>query len=131
MKKVKKQNTSYFVEMFKALIVALIVTLCLVLIAAGVVMIFSIPTSAVSIINQIIRGISILIASFFVLRLPKNGWLRGLIFGLLYTILTFLVFSAIDQSFNFGLNLLNDFAFGGIAGLICGIISVNIRKPKK
>jgi len=130
--KVKKQNTSYALEMLKALILALIISLVFILIAAALIKFTDIPTGAIPIINQVIRGISILIAAIFVFRLPKNGWIRGIVFGILYTIVTFLVFSLMDPEvgFNFSIRLLNDIALGAVTGLICGILCVNLRKGK-
>jgi len=130
-KKVKKQNKSYSLEMFKAVIIALIISLVLILISAAIIYFTNIPTSAIPIINQIIRGIAILITAILVFRLPSNGWIRGIIFGVLYTIITFVVFSLMaPEGFNFGLSLLNDIAFGAVMGLICGILCVNLRKNK-
>jgi len=132
MQKAKGKSGNYFIEMFKSLIVALILSLVLILIGAAAVMIFDISTSAIPIITQIIRGLSIVVAALFTMRLPKNGWIRGLVFGVLYTLLTFAVFSLMDteQGFAIGMPLLNDIAFGAVAGLISGILSVNLRKGK-
>lgn len=129
MEKTKKQNKSYTLEMLKALIIALIISLISVLIMAFFIKVFSIPTSAITIINQVIKGVSILVAALISFRLPKNGWLRGLIFGILYSLLTFVVFSLLDdEGFKFGLALLNDVALGAVSGLISGIIAVNLLK---
>ncbi len=129
MEKVKKQNKSYAIEMLKALIIALIISLVAVLIMAFFIKVFNIPTSAISIINQIIKGLSILIAALIAFTLPKNGWLRGIIFGILYSLLTFVVFSLLDEDgFKIGLSLLNDVSLGAVTGLISGIITVNLLK---
>ncbi|MCL2556562.1 MAG: TIGR04086 family membrane protein [Firmicutes bacterium] len=131
MKKTKKKNTSYSLEMFKAIIIALIISLVLILIFAAIIVSTNIPTTTMPIIIQIIKGISILAAAIIVFRLPKNGWIRGIIFGILYTMITFVVFSLMDsEGFRFTLSLLNDIAFGAITGLVCGIICVNLRKSK-
>jgi|GEM_PF-324294 len=130
-RKVKKQNKSYSLEMLKAIIVALIISLVLILISAAIIAFTNIPTTAIPIINQVIRGVAILVTAILVFRLPKNGWIRGIIFGILYTIITFIVFSLMDtEGFNISLSLLNDIAFGAVMGLICGILCVNLRKSK-
>lgn len=129
MEKTRKQNKSYTLEMLKALIIALIISLVSVLIMAFFIKIFNIPTTAISIINQIIKGVSILAAALISFRLPKNGWLRGLFFGILYSLLTFVVFSLLDEEgFKFGISLLNDVALGAVSGLISGITAVNLLK---
>ena len=130
--KEKRENKSYLLEMFKALVIALIFSLVLILISALIVTFANVDGIAIIIINQVIRGISILFACLLVFKLPKNGWIRGIVFGILYTLITFVVFSLMDEGgFSFGISLLNDIAFGSVTGLISGIISVNFVKRKK
>jgi len=128
--RIKKENKSYLVEMLKALIIALIISLVLVLLMALFIKLFNIPTSAINIINQVIRSVSVLTAALLAFKLPKNGWLRGLIFGVLYVLLSFLVFSLLAAEFKVGLSLLNDTALGAVSGLISGIIAVNLRRRR-
>ena len=128
MKEKAKKNNSYVLEMLKALVVALIISLALILLAALIIKIFNIPSNYIAIINQVIKSLSVLIAALICFRLPNNGWLRGIIFGILYIALAFVVFSLLDGEFKFGLSLLNDVAIGSISGLISGIIAVNLRK---
>lgn len=59
----------------------------------------------------------------------EKGFLKGLIIGLCYTIVAFVIFSILSKNFNFGKSLFNDILFGCISGIICGVIAVNI-KPK-
>ncbi len=118
----------YVFEILRALIAALVVTLALILIAAFAIKTFNVPTDAITIINSVIKGVSVLVATLVFLHLPNSGYLRGLIVGILYIALSFVVFSLFNGEFKFGINLLNDFAFGAVAGLIGGIIAVNIRK---
>ena len=119
---------NYVFEIVRALIAALIVTLALILLAAFVIKTCNVPTGAIPIINSVIKGVSVLVATLVFLRLPNSGYVRGLIVGILYIALSFVVFSLFNGEFKLGINLLNDFAFGAVAGLIGGIIAVNIRK---
>ena len=59
-----------------------------------------------------------------------NGWLRGFLFGVVYALAAFLVFSTFSGKFDFGIKLLNDCVLGGVTGLIGGIIAVNVKKEK-
>lgn len=119
---------NYVFEIVRALIAALVITLALILIAAFVIKTFNVSTGAIPVINSVIKGVSVLVATLVFLRLPNSGYIRGLIVGILYIALSFVVFSLFNGEFKFGINLLNDFAFGAVAGLIGGIIAVNIRK---
>ena len=56
------------------------------------------------------------------------GLVSGLLIGILFTMIAFIVFSVLDGRFVFDRTLLNDMLFGGIMGAICGIICVNIKK---
>ena len=124
----EQKKGNYFLETIIAVFVALIISLILVVVAAFAIKLFNIPDNAIMIINQVIKGLSILIAGLICLKLPNNGWLRGFIVGLVYILLAFVVFSLLSGEFTFGLSLLNDAVLGGVSGLISGIIAVNIRK---
>ena len=119
---------NYVFEIIRALIAALIITLAAVLVAALAIKFFNVPTSAITIINAAIKGVSVFVSALIFLRLPNSGYLRGIILGVLYIALSYVVFSLFNGEFKFGINILNDFAFGAVAGLIGGIVAGNIRK---
>jgi len=119
----------YFFEILKAIIIAVIISLAAILILAFIIKTANIPSNAIPIINQVIKGVSILTACLWCLKLPRNAWLRGLAVGVIYILLAFLIFSLLNSvQFNFGLNLLNDIALGSVSGLLSGIIAGLIRK---
>lgn len=125
----EKKDKSFLLAMIKGSLVALCVSLVGILIFAFILKFANISDGAIRPINQIIKGISILIGVFVAMRkLDKMGLVGGLLIGLLYTILAFVVFSILDGNFDFNLTLLNDLLFGGIMGAICGIIAVNVKK---
>lgn len=125
----EKKDKSFLLAMIKGSLVALCVSLVGILIFAFILKFANISDGAIRPINQIIKGISILIGVFVAMRkLDKMGLVGGLLIGLLYTILAFVVFSILDGNFDFNLTFLNDLLFGGIMGAICGIIAVNVKK---
>ena len=119
---------NYVFEIVRALIAALVVTLALILLAAFCIKTFNVPTGTIPIKNSVIKGVSVLFSTLVFLRLPDSGYIRGFVVGILYIALSFVTFSLFNGEFKFGISLLNDFAFGAIAGIIGGIIAVNIRK---
>lgn len=123
-----ERDRGYVFEIVKANIIALIVALIAILVSALIVKIFTVSDGAIPIINQVIKSVSIFIGCLISLKKPNNGWLRGLICGFIFMWLSFVVFSALDNNFVFGLSLLNDSVLGAAAGMISGIIAVNIRK---
>ncbi|MDD4110428.1 MAG: TIGR04086 family membrane protein [Clostridia bacterium] len=113
----------------KGSLIALSISLVGILIFAFLIKYIAIPTEAIKPVNQVIKGISLLVGTFFALRkIDQMGLVKGLLIGLAYTLLGFFVFSILDGNFELDRTLFNDFLFGGIIGAICGIISVNFRR---
>lgn len=123
-----ERDRGYVFEIVKANIIALIVALVSILLSALIVKLFSVSDSAIPIINQVIKSFSVFIGCVLSLKKPNNGWLRGLICGFVFVWLSFLVFSALDSKFVFGLSLFNDIVLGSVTGMLSGILVVNIRK---
>lgn len=108
---------------------ALSCSLICILIFAFIIKFTTIPETVITPINQVIKILSIFVGcSVASKKIKSNGWFWGLLLGAAYTLLAFLVFSILDGEFRFSLNLLNDFVFGSILGLISGIIAFAIRK---
>lgn len=123
-----ERDRGYVFEIVKANIVALIVALLAILLSALAVKIFNISDEHIPVINQVIKSLSVFVGCAVSLKKPHNGWLRGIICGFTFVWVSFLVFSALDSSFVFGLSLFNDCVLGAATGMISGIIAVNIRK---
>ncbi len=128
MSKTEAKKGNGILEILKAIILALIFSLVLILAASLIVKLANIETDYLPIINQVIKGVSILAACLICLKTPTGGWARGIIIGIIYIALAFVVFSLLNGKFTFDLSILNDLAIGSVTGLISGIIAVNIRK---
>lgn len=120
-KEVKKSAT--VLEVIKALVIAVIVSLALILVAALVIKLCNLKTEYIPVINQIIKGLSIVIGCVIAIKYKPNTWLKGIVVGILYIAVAFVIFSLLDGEFVFGLNILNDVALGGITGMISGILA--------
>lgn len=125
-----KEKQSLWKIVLKGSIYALSVSLILILIFAFVLRFFGISENAITAIVQIIKGISILVGVILAMKKAKEmGFLTGLIIGLAFTLLSFVIFSILDNfTFEFSSTFFNDLIFGSIIGGICGIISVNVKK---
>ena len=123
-----KKSTAV-VEIIKALIIAVILSLVLVLVAALVVKLFNISDGVIPILNQVIKGVSILLGCVIALKSRPGCWLRGIIIGILYIALAFVIFSLLDGEFVFGVGNLNEVALGSITGLVSGILA-GLKKPR-
>lgn len=124
-----EKGQKVWVNVLKGSLIALAISMAGILVFAFFIKYVAVPTSAIKPVNQVIKGISLLVGCFVALKkADKMGLVSGLLIGLCYTVLAFLVFSILDGNFEFSRTLVNDLLFGGIIGAICGIISVNFRK---
>lgn len=123
------EKPKLWLRILKGSLVSLALSLVLILIFAFFIKYVAVPEGAIKPINQIIKGISLLVGTFVALKKSNQmGLVSGLLIGLSYTILAFVVFSILDGNFEFSKTLVNDLLFGGIIGGICGVIAVNFKK---
>ena len=133
MEKTKKiRDNSFLFSSIKGCLVAIAISLLGILFFAFVIKMFGITDGFLKPVNQVIKGISVLIGVFVGMKNSKQkGLIQGLVIGIVYTVLAFVIFSALNGKFNFDKSLLNDILFGGITGAICGIIAINFKKSTK
>ena len=128
-KKQSKNENGYFKSVIKGSLMALSISLILICIFAFILRFCDISSDVIKPINQVIKIVSILIGSFYGLKkATEMGLITGFSIGIFYTILAFVVFSLLNGGFVFERTLINDLIFGGIAGAVAGIISVNFKK---
>lgn len=131
-KKIKERDNlqqKLWLSVLKGALVSLAISLVGILIFAFFIKYVAVPTLAIKPINQVIKGISLLVGCFVALKkVDKMGLISGLLIGLTYTVLAFIVFSILDGNFEFSKTLVNDLLFGGIIGAICGVIAVNLKR---
>ena len=106
--------------------IAVISALALILIFALVISLASLPESAVKPVNQFIKVISVFFGCILAVR-GGMGWIKGVLRGLLFTAVIYLVFGLIGNEFKFAPFLI-DLIFCAVAGLISGIISVSVKR---
>ncbi len=128
----EKKDASVFLSVVKGSIIALIFSLVGILIFAFCLKFTSLSDKLITPINEVIKGLSILLGVMFGLRkLRKMGLVSGLLIGLIYTLVAFVTFSLLNGGFVFDMTLVYDVIFGSLIGGICGIICVNIKKTAR
>ncbi|NLL56556.1 MAG: TIGR04086 family membrane protein [Clostridiales bacterium] len=115
-------------DLLRGTIVAVIVSLILVLIFALLVNLIDIGQKVIVPVNQAIKIISIFIGCFIGIKNRQQGVIKGALIGLFYTFLSIFIFGIISKEISFKLINLVDMAFGIAAGIVSGILSVNLRK---
>lgn len=125
----KKEKVPFLGAIVKGSLIALSFSLIAILVFAFVLRFVAISDEVIKPINQIIKIFSIAVGVF--VGLKKNydmGLIRGLLIGIAYTIIAFVSFSILDGSMSLSITLINDLLFGAIAGAICGILAVNLKR---
>lgn len=130
-KKEKKDRSEVQKVVFrylKGLLVSLIVTFALIILFALIIKWTSLDDKYISPINMVIKALSVFLGAIVLTKGSSKGALQGILFAIIYTILSFTIFSILARTLSLGLGLLTDFGFAAAVGGIGGIIGVGIKK---
>lgn len=116
-----------FVSYLLGLVVALLLSVVLTFVFAVAISYFPISPNLIKPINGVIKAVSAIIGCIFAVKGSK-GFIKGITFGAIYFLLSYLLFGAIAGKFSFGLNILFDLLLCAIAGAIAGIIRSNAAR---
>ena len=115
------------VRIAKGSILAIIISLILLFIYANLLTYTNISESTMTPVVLTISGISILIgSSISSLKIKKQGMINGALVGLIYMIFIYLLSSIIFTGFGVDTKSIIMMIVGTVAGMIGGIIGVNI-----
>ena len=110
---------------------ALLAAIVFVGLYAAAMKLFHISENSIPVVDQVGKMLCILLGAFMAVRHhPVKGWLRGGLAGVLYVLLAFVLFSAIDGDWSFDWTLLADVLMGFAVGAIGGVLLVNLRRKK-
>ena len=128
---VETQNTnnSNFIQVFKGLILSFIFTLVLLFLFSIILTYTSVPEDTIAPVVIIITIISILIgASISTTKIRKNGIVFGGIIGVVYIMSLYLISSIVETGFSLNIYSIIMIILSILAGMIGGIVGVNIKK---
>ena len=118
-----------FLDVLKGALVAVSATLILILVFAVLVRFFNIPDGWLFPINQVIKVISLIFGTTVMLKTTKEkSFVKGLILGLVYFVLSYFVFSILQGNFKIAMKNIYDLILTTLMGGLLGIIIVNIKK---
>lgn len=126
-----KLNKKDFFEIFKGVIFSLIISVLTVIVFAIIVKFANLSSKTVEIVNIALKIISILAGTLLAVGSGRQGLLKGGIIGLLFVLVSYLVFSLINGSFSVNPLTAFDVIFCLVAGLLSGVFAVNVRKGKE
>lgn len=114
-------------QIAKGTVIVTVFSLAAVLVFALVIKIFSVPSEAITYVDQVIKAAAILVGCVFSVK-EEKGILKGAITGIAGVVVTYFIFSAIGDEFSLSVFFLLELLFGAVIGGVSGIIAVNIRK---
>jgi len=130
MQKLKSISFSGFLSIIKSCLLGIITTLIGVVLLAIVLKFTDLSTSVVSWVNNVIKAVSIFVVVATLKKANGEKLLFKAIFaGVLYAILSFVVFSLLNGSFSLNLSFVYDLLFAVIVAVIASII-LNLFTPK-
>ena len=126
MQKIKSINWSGVLTLIKCALIGIVCTLLWTVIFAFVLKFANLSSTFISYINDIIKVFSIFIMVMCIKRTNGDRLLfKALISGVIYAVLSFIVFSILNGGFVFNLSFVYDLLFALIVSAICSVI-INI-----
>lgn len=117
-----------FIRIVKGSITAIILTFILLFIFSIIVTYTNVKESIISPIIIIITSISILVgSSISSLKIKKNGLLNGALVGIIYILSIYILSSIMGVGFRMDINSILMMFFAIIAGMLGGVVGVNIN----
>ena len=120
-----KQN---IIRILKGSVTSILLTIILLFIFAIILTYTNLQENIMPAVVIIITAISILIgSSISTLKIKKNGLLNGAMVGIIYILSIYLISSIIGMDFSCNTNSIIMMVVGIVAGMIGGIIGVNLN----
>lgn len=127
----KKGNVkSWFADIGRAVLFAVLISLVLVLALAVVLKVTDISDKTLDILLAVVKFASLCIGVFLGFRNLENGLLKGLAAGLVFIAFSYLFYGILDNGFENAVFSWVDMGVGGLVGAISGIAAVNLKKKR-
>ena len=125
----KKMNfkKSDMLDVVKSVLIAVVTCLILVLVFAMIMKFAELPEGVIMPVNIMIKCISVVTGVLFGVKVAEHGAIKGLMSGVLFVLVTYLLFSVINSDFSLNMMSLVDGIIMIIQGTITGVIVVNIK----
>ena len=131
MQKNKLLNNNKILQIIKCCLLGIIVTLLGIIVFAFVLKFVDLSAKAISYINDLIKILAIFITINCIKKTNGNKLLyKAMLAGIIYALLTFIIFSILNGGFVFNLSILYDLLFAIIVSIVVSVI-INILGNKK
>jgi putative membrane protein (TIGR04086 family) len=102
-------------------------SLLLAIVFAVILRMGAISDGAIYPINQVVKVVAVALGALLFVR-GEKGWIKGGVIGLVFTALSYLLFSAIGGDFSLSWMIIIELAVGFFSGALSGIIAVNLKR---
>ncbi len=126
----KKLNFSGLFSIIKCCLLGIIFTLAGIVVFAIVLKFVDVPSNAVGYVNNAIKAVSIFVMVLFLKKGSQEKLLLKSAFGgIVYSLLSLIIFSILNGKVNFNLSVVYDLVFALIVAVIASIV-VNLFAKK-
>ncbi len=127
--KLKSIKFNNILTILKCCLIGIVATLIGVVVFAVVLKFADLNSTMITVVNDIIKVIALFLTIFFLKRKVESGLLvKSIISGLVYGILTFVIFSILNGGFAFNVTIIYDLLFAVIVSAIAAVILNLVKK---
>jgi putative membrane protein (TIGR04086 family) len=124
-----QKNNVVSLQIIKGVIISLIISLCLVLIFALFIKLFSFSDATTKPINYVIKIVAVFVGGFLAIN-GDQGFLKGVIIGVVSLLTAYLLFGVLGGGLKVGVSLIWEILLGATIGAFSGIIAVNFKNKR-
>ena len=122
----EKTADNFGISLLKGILTGVAVCLAGILVFAFILQFVSVSERWIRFTDQIIKLFGITAACLVSVR-GEKGYLKGACTGVSVAAVTYILFGLISGSLDFGISVLWEALYGIVAGLLSGIIAVNLK----
>lgn len=116
----------------KNLIVSYLISVVLLFVTAILATYLNMPDNILNIAVIVVTGLCLIITGFRSAKhCGRNGLLNGIIAGLVYTVILYLIGCAVNRGFAFTMSTISALIMGVVCGGLGGIIGINTKAKKR
>lgn len=117
-------------DVFRSALMAIILSILLVMLFAVIAKFTDASENVIAPVNIAIKILSVAAACLIGIRHDSKGLVKGLVIGLIYAGLTYLIFAGISGDFSGSSMTVYDALACVAAGILSGILAVNVKRKK-
>ena len=123
----QKNQSTFFVQIIKGGVLALLFCVSFALLFSMALLLFPIPDTVILPINQTLKVLAVALSTLLSVR-DEKGWIKGAIIGVVATMLTTFAFSFLGGGLSLSWLIFAEMGYCALAGAVMGILSVNLFK---